>query len=88
MSTIGQETSTLEKVLNIALGLLFVAFLVSVPFMIRDKQARIDKAWSTKGCQMYDDAAIKNVPAKCQGDFIDHYSPQELRYQPNNESEL
>lgn len=76
---------TKDKIFYWALGLFFLAFLISLPFMWRDKQAYEAKQWHDYGCQMYDDYAIKNVPAKCQADLIDHYKAQAPRLQPPDE---
>ena len=81
----GGETSTLEKVMYWVLGIVFVAFLISVPFMLMDKQERLEKAWQDKGCQMYDMEKPQDVPAKCSKTFTDHYAPQDARLQPPSE---
>ncbi len=82
MSDYLEKPGKYDNIMYIALGLFFLAFLVSVPFMWHDKQARLEKAWQDDGCQMYDDYLIKDVPAKCQTYFVDHYKPQQGRIQP------
>lgn len=83
MSTyIGGEQSPLDKIMMWGAIVLFVAFLAYIPTMFQNKQDRLDKAWKTQGCEMYDDEKIADVPAKCQTFFIDHYAPQERRLQP------
>lgn len=71
-----------EKVMYWGLGLLMIAFFISVPFMWRDKQARLDKAWADMGCEMYDEEKATDIPAKCSNYFTDHYKAQEARKQP------
>lgn len=73
---------TKDKIFYWALGIFFLAFLVSLPFMWRDQQNYMDHLWKTQGCHMYDDDQLKNVPAKCQTYFIDHYQAQKVRLQP------
>lgn len=82
MSTYTGKTTTMDKVMYVGLGLLFVAFLISVPFIVADKQKRLDQEWRDKGCQMYDMDRVVNIPAKCNNDFTDHYNPQPTREQP------
>lgn len=74
--------TALDKVFYVILGVIMVAFLISLPFMYRDKQNYEAKQWHDHGCQMYDEYMLKNVPAKCQTYFIDHYNAQQGRNQP------
>lgn len=75
-----------EKAMYWGLGLLMVAFLISVPFMIQDKQERLEKAWNDQGCRMYDEETkLDDIPAKCKADFIEHYKAQDARLQPPDE---
>ncbi len=83
MSTyISQGPGTGEKIMFVILGIVFIAFLAYIPFMIANKQERLERAWQEQGCQMYDTEVINNIPAKCHNDFTDHYKAQELRKQP------
>lgn len=75
----------LDKAVMIGCILLFIAFIISLPFMIRDKQRLEAQQWHDNGCHMYDDY-VKNVPAKCQAYFIDHYQAQKARLQPPDEN--
>lgn len=79
---IEQGPSSSEKVMYWVLGAVMVAFIISIPFMVRDKNARLDKAWHDQGCEMYDDIKATDVPAKCSQYFVDHYKPQQQRVQP------
>lgn len=79
---IGGEMGVSEKIGAIALLILFISFLIYIPFMIANKQERLQQAWQTQGCQMYDDRKIADIPVKCHSEFIDHYAPQEMRKQP------
>lgn len=81
----GKPASGKEKAFYWFLGLFFVAFLISVPFMWRDKQARLEKQWQDEGCQMYDNVMAKDLPNKCANYFTDHYQPQDTRLQPPDE---
>lgn len=83
-----QPPSGWEKAMYWGLGLLMVAFIISVPFMYRDKQARLEQQWQDEGCQMYDDMKGIDVPAKCSNVFTDHYQPQEQRVQPPDEPDI
>lgn len=83
---IGGETSKLEKFGYIALAILMLAFLAYIPFMLIDKQQRLEQAWQTQGCEMYDTYPSEQVPAKCKNDFVDHYAPQDARTQPPAET--
>ncbi len=74
-----------EKVFLTILAVVFISFLISVPFMWHDKQQRLEKAWRDEGCQMYDNEMVSNVPAKCQTYFVDHYKGQNQRVQPPEE---
>lgn len=78
------KQNLIEKISFAALILVFIAFIISVPFMASDKEKRQQEAWQEKGCQMYDDQKIEEVPAKCHSEFIDKYKSQELRAQPND----
>lgn len=79
---IGGEPSKLEKAGYIILGIVFVAFLAYIPFMLINKQERLEQAWQDRGCQMYDMERPQDVPAKCSNQFVDHYAPQDARKQP------
>lgn len=72
-----------DKIVPIVCGIVFLAFLVSVPFMVADQNKRKAELWQEHGCHMYDNYRIERVPAKCHAYFIDHYAPQPLREQPN-----
>ena len=76
------EPSFMDRAFPIAMGILMVAFLISIPFMVMDTHKRETQLWEEKGCQMYDDYTIDSVPAKCQTYFIDHYQSQPTRTQP------
>lgn len=87
MTDIGGPTGNkgldfLDKAVPIVCGVIMVAFLISLPFMIRDKEARERKAWQDEGCHMYDNMKSIDVPAKCSYIFTDHYKPQQERLQP------
>lgn len=83
MSTyIGNPATKLDKVFYAVLGSVMVSFIISMPFMIADKQARLDREWKDKGCQMYDVDRIADLPSKCNNDFTDHYKSKQLREQP------
>lgn len=81
----GGPTTGWEKAMYWVLGIIFVAFLISIPFMARDQEKRQAQAWHDQGCQMYDDYKPENIPAKCSTYFIDQYMPQEARKQPPDE---
>lgn len=66
--------------------LIFIAFLISLPFMVRDKEARLKQQWQDEGCHMYDNMKSIDVPAKCSYIFTDHYKPQAERVQPPDEN--
>ena len=86
MTDIGGGPATgWEKAMYWGLGILMVAFLISVPFMIRDKQAREAQLWQDLGCHKYDEMKGIDVPAKCSNTFTDHYAPQAPRLQPPDE---
>lgn len=80
--TIEQGPSGLDKVFYFVLGTIMVAFVISIPFMARDQQRRLEQRWHDEGCQMYDDEKAGDIPAKCSQYFIDHYRSQPLRTQP------
>ncbi len=82
MNTLERGPSTGDKVGYAALGLFMVAFLISVPFMIRDRNKLKQQQWQEQGCRMNDDYKPANIPAKCSSYFIDHYQPQQERVQP------
>lgn len=73
-----------EKGLMIGLAVLMVAFIISIPFMVRDGNKRREELWQAHGCQMYDNYMQDKLPAKCATFFTDHYAPQERRTQPQN----
>ncbi len=79
---IESKPSKFENVMYIALGIFFVAFLISIPFMIRDKEKREAQSWQDLGCHKYDEMKAIDVPAKCSYIFTDHYKAQEMRVQP------
>ena len=74
--------TTTDKIMYWVLGIIMVAFIISIPFMVRDKNARLEHAWQTQGCEMYDDVKAIDVPAKCSQYFVDHYKAQPIRTQP------
>lgn len=71
-----------DKVVPIICGFILLAFLISLPFMVRDEARIKAEKWQQQGCQMYDDERAVNVPAKCNNDFTDHYKAQTPRVQP------
>lgn len=79
------EPKPTDKIIPIVCGVVLLAFLISVPFMIRDENARLEQQWQEQGCHMYDDRYPEKLPAKCSNQFIDHYAPQEQRVQPPEE---
>lgn len=82
----GGPESKLEKAMYWLLGIVFLAFLAHIPFMLIDKQERLERAWQEQGCQMYDMQRTQDVPAKCSNQFTDHYAPQDARLQPPAET--
>lgn len=82
MTTLESKPSKFDNVMYVVLGIVFVAFLIYVPFMIHNKQERLQKAWNDSGYQMYDDYKPADVPAKCSMYLTDHYQPQKARVQP------
>lgn len=82
MTYLEQPPSTGDKIINGFLVLLILLAIVCIPFMIVDKQRRLDDAWNNQGCKMYDKEKVSDIPAKCNNDFVDHYNAQERREQP------
>lgn len=76
------QYSKWDKLFYWILGIIFVAFLISVPFMMNDASKLDAQEWRDEGCKMYDNDLLKDVPAKCQTYFIDHYQAQPARLQP------
>lgn len=77
------KSSKIEKHIYVIGMVLLVLVFVSIPFIAADKDKRQQQSWQSIGCRMYDNEKIDSIPAKCHGEFIDHYNPQELRSQPN-----
>jgi hypothetical protein len=82
MTELPSKESGLEKGMRYGVIALFIAFVAYVPFMIQNKEERLEKAWQEQGCKMYDMERPQDVPAKCSNTFTDHYKPQEQRVQP------
>lgn len=85
MGTIINETTNVDKAFYWVLGLIMVAFLISVPFMVRNDNRLKVQAWQEQGCEMYDNEKPADIPAKCSQYFVDHYKPQPARTQPPQE---
>lgn len=82
---IEEGPSTFDKIFYWVLGIIMIAFFISVPFMARDAERANQKAWQENGCQMYDNIKAADVPAKCSQYFVDHYKSQQQRVQPPEE---
>lgn len=83
MGTIIEKSSSgLDKIFYLILGAIMLAFLISIPFMVRDNNRIAAQQWQVQGCEMYDSDTTTLVPPKCENTFVDHYAPQPTRPQP------
>jgi hypothetical protein len=85
MGTIIEKPNISDKIVMWGCIALVGAILVCLPSMINDKNKRLEQAWQTQGCEMYDNYKATDIPAKCSQYFIDHYKSQDIRIQPPEE---
>jgi hypothetical protein len=82
--SIGEGMSSKTFTIMMVVGGLLTVGAIHSSYLeiIQNRKKQLEQAWQEQGCQMYDNANIDSVPAKCLNYFTDHYEPQEQRVQP------